>query len=119
MENFADLNENSRDKLSNRSKYEGNGPTNLPKKSSRDLTPSRDGVAPGESGEGTLTKQIEKVTAKIPSATFLSLALGSVALSALLRLSGRRDDAQFVGQWVPTILTLGLYNKLVKLEGSE
>lgn len=78
-----------------------------------------EGVKPGESGEGSLTKQIESVTSKIPSATFLSLAVGSIGLSALLQVCGRKADAQFVGQWVPTILTLGLYNKLVKLEGSE
>ena len=77
------------------------------------------GVAAGESGEGSVTKQIENVTSKIPSATFLSLALASIGLSALLQVSGRKNDAQFVGQWVPTILTLGLYNKLVKLQGSE
>ncbi|MDZ4786306.1 MAG: hypothetical protein SGJ02_09555 [bacterium] len=77
------------------------------------------GVTAGESGEGTLTKQIESFTSKIPSATFLGLAVGSVGLSAVLRLFGNKDDSQFVGQWVPTILLLGLYNKLVKLEGSE
>jgi hypothetical protein len=34
-------------------------------------------------------------------------------------LFGQRNVANFVGQWVPTILIIGLYNKLVKLEGSE
>jgi hypothetical protein len=32
---------------------------------------------------------------------------------------GQRNVANFVGQWAPTILIMGLYNKLVKLEGSE
>jgi hypothetical protein len=27
---------------------------------------------------------------------------------------GRREDAMFVGQWAPTLLLLGLYNKIVK-----
>ncbi len=80
---------------------------------------SEDGVQANESGEGSLTKQIESWTSKVPSATFLGLALGSIGLSATLRLFGRKDDAQFIGQWVPTILVLGLYNKLVKLQGSE
>ena len=78
-----------------------------------------EGVKAGETGEGAITKRIEEFTSKIPSATFLSLALASVGLSALLRMFDRKEDAQFVGHWVPTILTLGLYNKLVKLEGSE
>ena len=80
---------------------------------------SSEGVLAGEPGEGAITKRIESITSKIPSATFLSLAVGSVGISLILRIFGRKEDAQFVGQWVPTILTLGLYNKLVKLEGSE
>ena len=82
-------------------------------------TMSRAGVAPREQGEGEITKQIESFTSQIPSGTFLSLALGSIGISAVLHIAGRKHDAQFVGQWVPTILLLGLYNKLVKLEGSE
>ena len=77
------------------------------------------GVSPGEYQEGTITKAIESYTSAIPSGTYLGLAIGSIGLSALLKLAGRDKDAQFVGHWVPTILILGLYNKLVKLEGSE
>jgi len=76
-------------------------------------------VRPGQSGEGEVTKQIETVTTKIASGTFLSAALGSIGISAILHAVGRKADANFVAQWVPTILILGLYNKLVKLEGSE
>lgn len=77
------------------------------------------GVSSYQRGEGRTTKAIERFTTQIPSGTFLSLALGSVVLSATLRMSGRPEDANFVGQWVPSILLLGLYNKLVRLEGSE
>jgi hypothetical protein len=77
------------------------------------------GVAPHEHGEGTITKTIESYTSMVPSGTYLSLAIGSIGLSAALKLAGRDKDAQFVGQWVPTILILGLYNKLVKVHGSE
>lgn len=70
--------------------------------------------------EGQITKQIENQTAKIPSVFFLSLALGSVALSAGLALSKRtRPGANFVGLWAPTFLLLGIYNKLVKIEGND
>lgn len=31
----------------------------------------------------------------------------------------QRKVASFVGQWVPTILITGLYNKLVKVQGSD
>ena len=70
-------------------------------------------------GEGNITKMIESQTARIPSGTYLSLAIISMAASATLMLLGRRNVANFVGQWAPTILIMGLYNKLVKLEGSE
>ena len=39
--------------------------------------------------------------------------------SLLLKLSGRRHDALFVGQWPAPILLLGLYNKIVRLLGSD
>ena len=77
------------------------------------------GVAPHEHKEGTITKAIEQYTSSVPSGVYLSLAIGSIGLSALLKLSGRDRGAQFVGHWVPTILILGLYNKLVKVEGSD
>jgi len=83
------------------------------------LTGRHAGVSPREQGEGEVTKLIESYTSLVPSGTYLSLAIGSIGLSAALHLAGRKHDAQFVGQWVPTILLLGLYNKLVKLEGSE
>jgi hypothetical protein len=69
--------------------------------------------------EGKTTKLIEKTTAKIPSATFLVLAGGAIAGSLVLKLLGRHTTANFVGEWVPTILMLGIYNKIVKVLGSE
>jgi len=32
---------------------------------------------------------------------------------------GRKVERNFVGQWAPTILILGLYNKIVKVAGSD
>jgi hypothetical protein len=77
------------------------------------------GVAPHEREEGTITKAIESYTSAVPSGTYLSLAVGAIGLSVVLKLAGRNHGAQFVGHWVPTILILGLYNKLVKVQGSE
>ena len=39
---------------------------------------------------------------------YLSLAFGSIGLSAIMHLAGRKTDAQFIGHWVPTILLLGV-----------
>ncbi len=76
-------------------------------------------VAPHEHKEGEITKVIEHYTSQVPSGVYLSLAVGSIGLSLGLRAFGQKNAATFVGHWVPTILLLGLYNKLVKIEGSE
>jgi hypothetical protein len=84
------------------------------------FTDTIDGIATQPIQEGRLTKRIENQTAKIPSVFFLNLALGSIALSAGLRfLNKKSNSAPFVGLWVPTILLLGIYNKLVKIEGND
>lgn len=72
-----------------------------------------------EHQEGKVAKAIEEQTAKLPSDIFLWAALGSIAISLTLQVMGRKKESLFVGQWPPTFLILGLYNKLVKLEGSD
>lgn len=69
--------------------------------------------------EGKVAKTIEKQTAKIPSDIFLWAALGSMAVSAGLKIADKKHTALFVGQWAAPFLLLGIYNKLVKLEGSD
>jgi hypothetical protein len=69
--------------------------------------------------EGWLAKEIENQTAKLPSDLFLWAAIGSMATSLALRLAGESHKSLFVGQWAPTFLILGLYNKLVKVAGSD
>jgi hypothetical protein len=66
--------------------------------------------------EGGTTRAIEKQTAKVPSLGFLSLAVGSMAVSAALILTKRKEAANFVGLWAPSLLIMGLYNKMVKIE---
>lgn len=69
--------------------------------------------------EGAVARSIEHYTAQLPSDTFLWAAFGSIGLSLTLRMMGNRHDALFVGQWAPTFLLLGLYNKIVKVAGSD
>ena len=69
--------------------------------------------------EGTVAKMIEDHTAELPSDLFLWLAGGAIAGSLTLKFLGRSHDALFVGQWAPTFLILGLYNKIVKVAGSD
>jgi len=69
--------------------------------------------------EGKVAKAIENQTAKLPSDTFLWAAIGSMAVSATLKCLGKNHTALFVGQWAAPFLLLGIYNKIVKVEGSE
>ena len=72
-----------------------------------------------EHKEGPVAEAIEEQTAKIPSDIFLWTAIGAIALSAGLRIAGKKSASLFVGQWPAPFLILGLYNKLVKLEGHD
>jgi hypothetical protein len=69
--------------------------------------------------EGPMARAIEHHTAKLPSDLFLWGALGSVAVSLMLRMTDRKEESTFVGHWVSPLLILGLYNKLVKVAGSD
>ena len=69
--------------------------------------------------EGRVARMIEDQTAKLPSDVFLWAAGASILGSLALKVSGRDHQSLFVGQWAPTLLILGLYNKLVKVAGSD
>ena len=73
----------------------------------------------GSHAEGPIARAIESQTARLPSDLFLWAAVGSILGSLSFRLLGNRDASQFVGQWAPTLLVLGLYNKIVKVAGHE
>ena len=72
-----------------------------------------------EMEEGETTKQIEHVTAKAPSLTFLALAGAAMVGSLALFLSGKRETGIFVGLWPLAMLSVGNYNKLVKVLDSD
>jgi hypothetical protein len=69
--------------------------------------------------EGPIAKTIEEQTAKLPSDIFLWASLGSIGVSLALQLMGKKQTSQFFGQWVAPFLLLGLYNKIVKVEGHD
>lgn len=84
--------------------------------------------------EGRVARGIEQQTAKLPSDVFMWAAglsmIGSLAFqifgpstrrSMLMGsgVSGRAPLSMFIGQWVPTLLIFGLYNKIVKVAGSD
>lgn len=67
--------------------------------------------------EGSFTRMIEQQAAKVPSAVFLTAALGAASASLILELAGRQRASRFIGMWPSTLLILGVYNKLVKTLG--
>ena len=74
----------------------------------------------GEHSEGNVATAIEEQTANLPSDIFLWGAIGCIATAFSLHfLMGRKQDGLYVGLWVPTLLILGTYNKLVKQHGHD
>jgi len=76
-------------------------------------------VERGQVSEDRVTGAIERQTSRAPSSLFFGLALGSMAISAVLKISGKDDWALFVGQWAAPFLIMGNYNKMVKQHGSD
>lgn len=72
-----------------------------------------------EHSEGKVARTIEEQTAKLPSDTFLWAALGSMSIALLLQMSGKKEESLFIGQWAAPFLLFGVYNKLVKVGGSD
>jgi hypothetical protein len=73
----------------------------------------------GQHTEGTVARTIEQQTAKLPSDTFLWAAVGAMGASAVFQLIGKKHASLFVGDWVAPLLLFGVYNKIVKTQGSD
>ena len=69
--------------------------------------------------EGSLTSRLENLTSALPSSTWLALAGGAIVGSIVLKAFGKSHASMFVGGFAPTFLLIGVYNKLVKLHGSD
>jgi len=69
--------------------------------------------------EGPVARTLEQQTAKLPSDVFLWAAVGSIGASAVLQMMGKKKASLFVGEWVSPFLLLGVYNKIVKVAGSD
>jgi len=69
--------------------------------------------------EGKTAKEIEDYTAELPSDAYLWTAFGVMGVSLTLKILQKNNLALFVGQWTAPILLMGVYNKIVKVEGSD
>ncbi len=65
---------------------------------------------------GRQARRVEEITnrgiSRIPSSVFFWSAVASVAISAILRLLGRKQDAVFVGEWPPTLMAAAIFTRL-------
>lgn len=77
------------------------------------------GMTGGSHAEGTVARTLEQQTAKLPSDVFLWGAVGAIGASAVLQLMGKKNLSLFVGDWVAPMLLFGVYNKIVKTQGSD
>jgi hypothetical protein len=76
-------------------------------------------VQAGQVQEDSITGAIERQTSQIPSSAFLACAVGSMAVSLILKVVRKDNWALFVGQWAAPFLIMGNYNKMVKQHGSD
>ena len=69
--------------------------------------------------ESLLTRMIEQQSAKIPSNVFLVASFAAMGISLAAELAERPRLSRFVGMWAGPLLTMGVYNKLVKTLGTR
>lgn len=69
--------------------------------------------------EGKLTRATESVTSSVPSGVYFIAAVASMVAALVFQTRNRPHMSLFVGQWAPTLLLIGIYNKLVKVSGSD
>lgn len=69
--------------------------------------------------EGEVARTIEEQTAKLPSDSFLWAAVTAMGVALALQVSGKKPESLFIGQWAAPFLLFGVYNKLVKVAGTD
>ncbi len=71
-------------------------------------------MSDGVQRAGEAQQSFFRATDSVPEEAWYWLALGSIGVSAVLKLMEKDHWALFVGQWPPTFLLFGLYHRLVR-----
>lgn len=50
----------------------------------------------------------------VPSQLWYLFGVGSIVLSAIFQIAGRKNWSDFVGKWPPTFFAIGIYHKVVR-----
>lgn len=72
-----------------------------------------------EKSRESVNRTAETVATRVPSLVFMFAALASIGVSLGLQIRGNRQWSLFVGQWVPSFLLFGLFNKITKSMGAD
>ena len=59
---------------------------------------------------------VENQVRRVPPSLLVGLALGSIAVSAAFAVAGKMKVANFIGQWVPSLLILATFDRLMQAE---
>jgi hypothetical protein len=57
---------------------------------------------------------VEAQVRRVPPSLLVGLALGSMAVSAAFAAAGKMKVANFIGQWVPSLLILATFDRLMQ-----
>ncbi len=61
-------------------------------------------------------RMVEEQVRRVPASLLVGLALGSMAVSAAFAVAGKLKVANFIGQWVPSLLILATFDRLLETE---
>ena len=61
-------------------------------------------------------RMVENQVRRVPPSLLVGLALGSMAVSAAFAVAGKLKVANFIGQWVPSLLILATFDRLMQAE---
>jgi hypothetical protein len=64
-------------------------------------------------------RMVENQVRRVPPSLLVGLALGSMALSAAFAVAGKLKVANFIGQWVPSLLILATFDRLMQGESGS
>ncbi len=64
-------------------------------------------------------RMVENQVRRVPPSLLVGLALGSMALSAAFAVAGKLKVANFIGQWVPSLLILATFDRLMQAESGS
>ena len=59
---------------------------------------------------------VEDQVRRVAPSLLVGLALGSMVVSAALAVAGKLKVANFIGQWVPSLLILATFDRLMQAE---